>query len=351
MQMQAKKKNAPEVRATEASSVNNPYQKGINMSNSTEIQVSSTAPLATPDLVTVDGKVTTTSQQVARHFGKRHDTVLRAIRNLECSADYRLRNFAASSYVNEQGKEQPCFRLTRDGFVFLAMGFTGKEAAQWKEAYIEAFNRMEAELLAQHAPAIPYAAKSGDKLNAGEQEILRDMLTSAVKRLPHARQAGAMVKGWGKLKAHFKVSYRDIPADEFTEAVSILARHITEWEVLDAPKKYHFPLELADPHDRWLQNAWMTPRALMDPKNRALELELLEQLERDGHDVAGVKVRILAMRQAMAQVEQTKDDMRRVRERLGPIMEIIDVGLAERGLNVKFAGAVPKNQPSTAIGA
>ncbi|MGK5722010.1 Rha family transcriptional regulator, partial [Proteus mirabilis] len=31
-------------------------------------------------------------------------------------------------------------------FVFLVMGFTGKKAAQFKEAYIAAFNRMEAEL-------------------------------------------------------------------------------------------------------------------------------------------------------------------------------------------------------------
>lgn len=108
-----------------------------------------------PDLTVVDGKITTTSNQVAEHFGKRHDTVLRAIRNLEYSADFRLRNFAESSYINEQGKKQPCFRMTRDGFAFLAMGFTGKEAAQWKEAYINAFNKMEAELLAQ-----PRAASS-----------------------------------------------------------------------------------------------------------------------------------------------------------------------------------------------
>lgn len=33
--------------------------------------------------------------------------------------------------------------MTRDGFTFLVMGFTGKVAAQFKEAYIEAFNEME----------------------------------------------------------------------------------------------------------------------------------------------------------------------------------------------------------------
>ena len=98
--------------------------------------------IATPDLEIIEGHITTTSNQIAAHFNKRLDTVLRAIRKLECSAEYRLRNFAESSYRNEQGKEQPCYRLTRDGFVFLAMGFTGKDAAQWKEAYITAFNKM-----------------------------------------------------------------------------------------------------------------------------------------------------------------------------------------------------------------
>jgi phage regulator Rha-like protein len=40
------------------------------------------------------------------------------------------------------------YTMTRDGFTFLAMGFTGKKAAGFKEAYIQAFNRMEQELQA-----------------------------------------------------------------------------------------------------------------------------------------------------------------------------------------------------------
>lgn len=186
----------------------------------------------TPELTVVDGKITTTSNQVAEHFGKRHDTVLRAIRNLECSADFRLRNFAESSYINEQGKKQPCFRLTRDGFAFLAMGFTGKEAAQWKEAYINAFNKMEAELLAQ-SRATPYTVQPGDKLNAKQQATLRELLEINAKRLPPEKQGPAIMRGWSKLKAHFKVGYRDIPAEQFTDAVSLLSRHVAELEVVE----------------------------------------------------------------------------------------------------------------------
>lgn len=83
------------------------------------------------------------SLMVAKMFEKRHDDVLKSIRNLDCSEEFRLRNFAESSYRNEQGKKQPCYNMTRDGFVFLVMGYRGKKAAQFKEAYIKRFNQME----------------------------------------------------------------------------------------------------------------------------------------------------------------------------------------------------------------
>ena len=68
-------------------------------------------------------------------------------------------------------------------------------------------------------------------------QALRALLESNVKRLPQEKQAAAMVGGWSKLKAHFGVPYRQIPASEFTEALSIIARHVSQWEVLDAPQQ------------------------------------------------------------------------------------------------------------------
>lgn len=102
------------------------------------------------EIVTIQHrKAVTTSLVVAEVFGKRHDTVLRSIKNLECSGAFRLRNFVESSYQNEQSKMQPMYTITRDGFSFLAMGFTGKKAARFKERYIDAFNSMEQALLNQ----------------------------------------------------------------------------------------------------------------------------------------------------------------------------------------------------------
>ena len=109
-----------------------------------------TAEVTPPALLMADGQPTATSLQVAEHFGKRHGDVIRAIRNLGCSDGYRERNFALTinRVPGPKGalRDEPMYHITRDGFALLAMGFTGKEAMRWKEAYIAAFNAMEARL-------------------------------------------------------------------------------------------------------------------------------------------------------------------------------------------------------------
>ena len=96
------------------------------------------------DLVKINnGELMTTSKIISDVFGKAHRDTVRAINNLDCSDKFKLRNFAHSSYTSPQNKVIKCFNVTRDGMVFLCMGFTGKKAADWKEKYIEAFNQME----------------------------------------------------------------------------------------------------------------------------------------------------------------------------------------------------------------
>ncbi len=91
----------------------------------------------------------TTSLKVAEVFGKRHKDVLRAIEGVSCSEGFTRRNFRPSEYTDSTGRKLPMYEITRDGFSFLAMGFTGKNAAVFKEKYIDAFNRMEQALLNQ----------------------------------------------------------------------------------------------------------------------------------------------------------------------------------------------------------
>lgn len=95
------------------------------------------------EFVSIDGgEPRTTTLAVAKKFGKRHTEVLRAARNIDCSDDFRQRNFASADYIDAQGKKRQMFSMTKDGFVFLVMGFTGKAAAEFKEWYINEFNRM-----------------------------------------------------------------------------------------------------------------------------------------------------------------------------------------------------------------
>jgi len=100
------------------------------------------------DLVKINnGELMTTSKIISDVFGKSHRKVTRDINELDCSDEFRAANFGQSSYTSPQNKVLKCFDITRDGMVFLCMGFTGKKAAVWKEKYISAFNEMEKGLL------------------------------------------------------------------------------------------------------------------------------------------------------------------------------------------------------------
>src|SRR5258705_8709191 len=89
-----------------------------------------------------EDKLYVSSLDVAHHFEKLHYNVIRAIEALECSDEFRALNFEGSSYPTVQNKQIPMYRMTRDGFAMLVMGFTGTKAAFWRERYIQAFNLM-----------------------------------------------------------------------------------------------------------------------------------------------------------------------------------------------------------------
>lgn len=77
--------------------------------------------------------------------------ILPEVRDLDYSPEFNASNFRMVEYVDAKGEARTEYAMTRDGFTFLAMGFTGKEAARWKENYIAAFNAMEQRLLPEHA--------------------------------------------------------------------------------------------------------------------------------------------------------------------------------------------------------
>jgi len=94
----------------------------------------------------------TTSIKVAEAFGKKHYHVTQKIESLDCSSEFNATNFRAIEYQDAKGRMQSCWEMTKDGFFFLVMGFNGKKAAQIKEAYIQAFNKMEQQLQQKQIP-------------------------------------------------------------------------------------------------------------------------------------------------------------------------------------------------------
>ena len=134
-------------------------------------------------VITDCGKPLTTSLIVAEKFGKRHGTVLRSIRNLETPDEFNARNFAAVDYVDAKGESRPMFSITRDGFALLAMGFTGKKAAEWKIRFLDAFNAQAKEinrLLTLHAQPDWQAARiEGKAARCDETDVIRSFVDYA----------------------------------------------------------------------------------------------------------------------------------------------------------------------------
>lgn len=175
----------------------------------------------TPVVTVVDGNVTTLSTDVAAFFEKRHDVVLRAIENIRSSLDSnRLHNFAETEVTRESPLKKGTFikskayRLTRDGFTFLAMGFTGARAQEFKWAYIDAFNKMEAALR-----QCPVAAEiSAARLTVEHQYAIQ----SAVGKRVHTSGASYQAV-YQALKNRFKVpKYTYILERDFEEAIRFI---------------------------------------------------------------------------------------------------------------------------------
>ncbi|HFG1769749.1 Rha family transcriptional regulator [Vibrio cholerae] len=111
-----------------------------------------TSPIASAksnDLVFISktNHLVTDSRHVAEYFGKRHDNVIRAIKSLSCSSEFNRLNFEGVHYHDTKGEVRQAYQMTKDGFMFLVMGFTGKRSAEIKERYINAFNEMAEKLV------------------------------------------------------------------------------------------------------------------------------------------------------------------------------------------------------------
>ena len=126
------------------------------------------------DLVSImNNKAVCTSLQVAEKFGKRHNNVMRDIRGM-LKNEHTKQMFEMSSYTEKQnGQEYPMCYMNRDGFMLLAMGFTGEKALDWKIQYINAFNTMEEMLKERNTQLWIEQRTQGKLVRNAETEIGR----------------------------------------------------------------------------------------------------------------------------------------------------------------------------------
>jgi len=310
------------------------------------------APVVTPPLVElVDGQPTTTSLDVAEHFGKLHKNVLRAIASLECSPEFHGRNFEPIQIDVDLGmgrtRKDPAFRLTRDGFTFLCMGFTGKEAAKWKEAYINAFNEMELALKngGQASPKRkPEALPNG--LSTDQQGALRALVAGRIEALPEAERGRAATRCWSALKSKFGCGYKEIAPEQFTEAVSLVARLVLEGELLE-PEAPKLPgrLDIDYPIEDWKAR---NPQQFRHDNPNSPDLvvgygdllsggyspccDLLDKLHNAGYRIDGAFYELRAYQNLMLQMDMT------LRQMVGSVRQVIEGFEQDRRHFQKFVG-------------
>jgi phage regulator Rha-like protein len=169
--------------------------------------------------------------EIAKLTGKKHFNVLRDIRNTLTEAGISLLSFEEQKPYGTKGRTREVFNLPRLECDLVISGYSVK----YRLAIIKRWHELEAKVA---LPNTPYAVLPGQTLSAEQAATLRGMLGDACKALAKDLQPMFMQKGWAKLKTHFGVSYRQIPAQEFTEAVSLVSRHIVSFndtKVLPAP--------------------------------------------------------------------------------------------------------------------
>lgn len=129
-----------------------------------------------------DQQAVTSSLQVAENFGKSHRHVLEAINkkidSAENSAQYKAM-FVEGTYKDKSGKQNKMYYMNRDGFTFIAMGFTGSKADTFKLKYIEAFNKMESHIKTGGFK-VPSTMAEALRLAADQQEQIEAMKPKAI---------------------------------------------------------------------------------------------------------------------------------------------------------------------------
>ena len=220
------------------------------------------------DITTYNGSLVVSSRRVADNFGKQHKHVLEAIENIKAENSALMDMFYETSYKAGTGKSYKEYLMNRDGFSLLVMGFTGKEAMEWKIKYINAFNEMEKKL---SKPQLTLTEQMAQGLLAAQQ-----LLEEKSKQVAHL----AMTIEEQKPKVLFADA---VSASKTSILIGDLAKLIRQNGVEVGQKRLF----------EWLrQNGWLmkSGNSKNMPTQRGMEMKLFEVKEGSYVDSNGVNV-------------------------------------------------------------
>lgn len=220
------------------------------------------------DITTYNGSLVVSSRRVADNFGKQHKHVLEAIENIKAENSALMDMFYETSYKAGTGKSYKEYLMNRDGFSLLVMGFTGKEAMEWKIKYIEAFNAMEKKL---SKPQLTLTEQMAQGLLAAQQ-----LLAEKSKQVEHLTTTIEEQKP--------KVLFADaVSASKTSILIGDLAKLIRQNGVEVGQKRLF----------EWLRNnGWLmkSGNSKNMPTQRGMEMKLFEVKEGSYVDSNGVNV-------------------------------------------------------------
>lgn len=261
------------------------------------------------DIVDRNGQPWLRSTQIAEALGYANDNAITRIYNR--NADEFTVGMSEKVSLTLSGNLQTEARIfSLRGAHLLAMFARTKVAKEFRRWVLDVLDSLGAATQPQRKgkqKALPGA------LTLEQREAVQAMVLGRVRACDKQLQGAAAMKLWSIIKAKFGCSYKEIPAEQFPEVLSLVARQELEGELmpleLEAPKsaaRYHYPAEWIIQQNR---HPWQTRPGYgvrgADMETRAIDLQLMDAhptqhllnaLQANGHDVTAAQVEYKALR-------------------------------------------------------
>lgn len=264
-----------------------------------------------------NGDIFTNTQNVAEAFGKQHYHVLAKVRELECSDQFLTNNFSWVQFDHRGNTYEAC-EMTKDGFMFLVMGFTGKAAAAIKEGYIAAFNDMAKRLKLSSETIVGDLV--GSVIGSSGEVVLDRVIDQKAYSVPRAMQRSFRHTMKSRLRSRFNVQRTAlIPAECLADACNFVVAYVLEGEFIAREIEQskadrlniNFPLEeLVKRRPEMLtirnsEQAWLDV-SMQDLCARPMDSSLCEkvlcELRDNGYDIEGAWFEVRSLRNRLGEL-------------------------------------------------